>query len=75
MARAACDAVRMRRGHVVGVAGGAVAAHLGVDAGAARPGVVERFQHQHGAALGDHEAVAAAIERPAGGGGIVVAAY
>ena len=67
-------AFRMGRGQVVGVAGGAVAGQLGVDARAALPGVLQLFHHQHAGTLADHEAVAAAVERPAGLlGGVVVA--
>ena len=61
-------------GEVVGVAGGAVAGQLGVDARAALLGVLQLFQHQHAGALADHEPVAAAVERAAGLlGGVVVA--
>jgi predicted phosphoribosyltransferase/nucleotide-binding universal stress UspA family protein len=60
--------------HVEGIAGGAVAGHLGVSAAAANPGAVGALQHEDSAALAHHEAVAAPVEGPRGSAGVVVAA-
>ena len=60
-------------GEMGGVAGHAVADHLGVDVGAAVQGVLQLLQHQHPAALAHDEAVASGVERPAGLLGLVVA--
>ena len=52
----------------MGVVGHAVAAHLGVDLCAARLGVLERFEHQHGRAFAHDEPVARGVERSASAG-------
>jgi hypothetical protein len=44
------------------VVGGAVAGHLGKDAGTATTGVVEGFEHEYAGALAHDEAVAIAVE-------------
>ena len=49
------------RGDVVGIARQAVADQLGVDLGAARFGVLERFEHHDAGALAHHEAVAVLV--------------
>ena len=51
--------------HVVSVAGGGIARHLGIDFGAARLCVLQVFQHDDPAATGNHESVAARVEGPA----------
>ncbi|KAF5029068.1 hypothetical protein DSECCO2_652490 [anaerobic digester metagenome] len=67
------QAVFVRGGHVVGVAGRAVAHHFCVNGGAARLGRFQRFQHQEAGAFTDDEAVAVVVERARGlGGGVVV---
>ena len=53
-------------GDVAAVGAGAVAEHLGVDPGAAGLGVLQLLEHQHAGAFAEHEAVAVAVERPAG---------
>lgn len=59
-------AVRQRRRQVVRVGGAAVARHFGVDARAAREGVVEVFEHEHRRALADDEAAPRGVEGPRG---------
>ena len=54
-------AVLGRRGDVVGVAGQAVADHLGIDLGAARLGVLELLEHDDAGALAHDEAVAVPV--------------
>ena len=51
---------------VEGVGRGAVARELGVDAGAAAPGVLELLEHEDDGALPDHEAVAVGVVRAGG---------
>ncbi len=58
---------------VAAVGAGAVAQHLGVDAGAASLGVFQLLEHQHAGPFAEHEAVAIAVERAAGLWRIVVA--
>ena len=58
-------AARRRQRDVVRVGGRAVADQLGQDLDAAPAGVAELFEHEHAGALGDDEAVAALVERPA----------
>ena len=60
--------------HVVGVGGDAGTGQLAVDPGAARLGVLEGLDHQHGGTLAEHEAVA--VDVPGSGRplGLVVAA-
>ena len=60
------DAAGRRQRDVRGVGRGAVAHELRQRIGAARLGVLERLEDQHAAALADHEAVAAAVERAGG---------
>lgn len=60
------------RRHVVSVAARPVAPELGVDAGPARPGVLQLLQHEHGRALGHHEPAAPAVEGAAARRGVVV---
>ena len=62
----------MRRGHVIGVAGKAVADHFGVDLRAARLRMLVFLEHHHPRALAHHEAVAGFVVRPAGFRGFVV---
>ena len=64
----AADALAVGRGgrHVVGVTRGAVAGHLGDDAGAARERMLERLQHDRARALAGDEAAAAHVERQRG---------
>jgi hypothetical protein len=47
-----------------GIGGRAVAAQLGVDAGAAAAGVLELLEHEQPGSLADDEPVAGTIERP-----------
>ena len=65
---------RVRAGddHVMGVAAGAKAGHLRIDAGRVA-GRLLALQHEHGAALGHHETVAAAVERARRGSRLGVA--
>ena len=58
------DGVGARRRHVVGIAGGAEAQHLGVDGRVTAQGVAELFQDHQGRALGHHKAVTVAVEGP-----------
>ena len=62
-AHAAVGAVAVlgRRGDVIGVARQAVADHLGIDARAARLGVLQLFQHDDAGALAHDEAVAVLV--------------
>src|SRR5262249_33001834 len=60
-------------GAAVGVGAGAVAGQLGVDPGAAAFGVPQLLEDQHAGALAQDEAVAVAVEGPAGLPGGVVA--
>ena len=57
-------AVFHRRGHVIRVAGHAVADDLGVDARIPFHGVLERFEDQDARPLAADEAVASGVERP-----------
>ena len=67
-------AVFGRRGHVVRVAGHAVADHLGVDrARRARFASSSSSRIEDAGAFAEHEAVAILVERPAGARRIVVA--
>ena len=59
------------RGHVVGVTGGAVAHHLGVDLGSTGFGVLVLLQHQDAGALTHDEAGALGVEGDGGPVGIV----
>src|SRR3546814_9040672 len=59
-------AVIRRGGDVVGVAGQAVAGHLGVDRGAASLRVLVLLEHDDAGALAHHEAVADFVPRPRG---------
>ena len=65
-------AVRRRRGDVIGVARQPVAGEFGINLGAARLGVVERFQHHGAGALAHHETVAVLVVRARGALGRVV---
>ena len=65
-------ALRVRLGDVMGVGRHAVAEDLGVDAGTPRLCPSQLLEHQHRAALGKDEAVAAGVEGTAGALGIVV---
>ena len=56
--------LRVRRGHVVGVVGDAVAGDLAVDAGAAGARVLELLDHHRGGALGEDEPAPGEVERP-----------
>ena len=58
---------------MVGIHGGAVSSNLGKDVRSTRLCVLERFQHQHAPAFGNHESIAPRIERATGRGWIVVA--
>ena len=60
-------------GHVEGVAGHAVADHLGVDRRAAAPRELQLLEDEDAGALAEHEAVAILVERPAGALRVVVA--
>ena len=66
MALAAADAVFVGLGDVAAVGADAVAEHLGVDLRAAGLGVLQFFEHQHAGPFAEHEAVAVAVEGPAG---------
>src|SRR5665213_4515677 len=68
----AAVAVIGRGGDVEGVAGEAVADHLGVDLRPALPRVFQLLQHQDAGALAHHEAVAVPVIGPGCAGGIVV---
>ena len=57
----------------MGVAGHAVAHHLGQDLGTASLGVLQALEHNHPGAFADHEAVALGVEGATGRGGVVVA--
>ena len=56
----------MRRGDVIGVAGQAIADHLGIDFRAARLGVLIFLEHDDARALAHDEAVAVLVIGPAG---------
>ena len=58
-------------GDVVGVAGGAVAHHLGIDLGAPGHGVPVLLQHQHGRALTHDEAAALGVKGDGGPAGVI----
>ncbi len=60
-------------GDMVGVGGHAVAQQFGVDSGAARFGMLQRFQNQHAASFAHHKAVALGVKRAAGVFRVVVA--
>ena len=62
------------RHHVVAIGGGAEAHQLGQDGCAPRARMLQRFQHQHAAAAGDHEAVARRVEGARGLLGPIVVA-
>ena len=62
-----------RLGHVVGVAGHAIAGNFGEDGRAAPFGVLEFFEHQDARAFAHDEAVAIFIPGTAGFFGIVIA--
>ena len=68
----AAVAVRCRRGHMVGVAGQAVADHLGVNLGAPLLGVFQLFQDDDTGPLAHHETVAVLVPRPRRAGRLVV---
>ena len=57
----------------MGVAGHAVAHHLGQDLGTAGPGVLQALEHNYAGAFADHEAVALGVEGATGRAGVVVA--
>ena len=61
------------RGDVVGVGRAAAAEQLGVDAGAARAGVLEFFEDEDAGPFAEDEAVAVLVEGPAGALRVVVA--
>lgn len=48
-----------------------IAGDAGVHGSAARPRVLRRFQHEEHRAFAEHDAAAAAVERAAGGAGVV----
>ena len=58
---------------MAGVGAGAVAEHFGIDRRAACLGVFQFFEDEHAGPFAEHEAVAVAVERPAGLLRIVVA--
>ncbi len=58
---------------MIGIAVHAEADQLGVNAGAAPPGVFVFFQHQHAGAVAQHEAVTLGVPRAAGRRRVVVA--
>ena len=62
----------MRRGDVIGVAGQAVADHLGIDFRAARLGPLIFLEHDDAGALAHDEAVAVLVIGPARPLGLVV---
>ena len=66
--------VGARRHRVVGVVRVAARDDLGVDARAAALGALDRLEHEHGRALGAHEAVARRVERARGGLGALAGA-
>ena len=57
----------------MGVVGGPVAEHLGVDRRASRPGGLELLQHHHGRALAHDEALAERVEGAGRGARVAVA--
>ena len=61
------------RGHVVGVAGVAVAHDLAINAGPTLLGMLQLLEHQHRRALTHHETVAVPIERATGMLRVVIA--
>ena len=69
----ACCGVGARDDGVMGVAARAASRDLRVGRAAAPPGGRGALQHADDAPLAEHEAVAAAIERPRGSGRVVVA--
>ena len=66
-------AVRVGRGDVARIAGGAVAGELAEDGGPALDGVVPALEHEEPGALAHHEPVAVAVERARRRGRVVVA--
>mmetsp|Transcript_7935 Transcript_7935/g.26358 ORF Transcript_7935/g.26358 Transcript_7935/m.26358 type:complete len:366 (+) Transcript_7935:89-1186(+) len=67
------DAVGVRVGHVVRVAGVGAAEVLGVDGGSARLGVLEFLQHEHARSFAHHKPVAVDVPRPGRRRRVVVA--
>ncbi len=65
-------AVFVGLGDVAAVGTGAVAQHLGVNAGAACSGVRQLFEHEQPRAFGEHKAIAVEVEGAAGVRRIVV---
>ena len=67
------DSFFVRLRDVRGVGAGSVADHLTIDSCSAAAGMFQFFEHEHPAPFGHHEAVAVAIEGPAGLLGLLVA--
>ena len=55
-------ALRVRRGHVMGIATHAITQHFRVDGGATGPGSIQRFEHQDSRAFARDHAFTIVVE-------------